>query len=147
MWSATGADASRIGAEGRWREGIFLGLWCWSRCDRLRGGNGDGVEEARVIKFGTDESAWDVELVLSVKETPAVGPQASRPDEQGQHDDSPVAGRSSAANRASSRRRWMSRRSSWPTTGVHQKERRNLEVRSKSWMSRLPQRTSIGESE
>ena len=58
---------SRISAENRWQEGIFLGI--------LGGGVGasdyaigapDGVQPARAIKM----DAWDIELLLAVKGLP-----------------------------------------------------------------------------
>ena len=116
---ATGKDASRIGAESRWREGIFLGLFgAGQDANDYAVGTPDGVEAARAIKLEPDESAWDVELLLSVKGA-TMGPQAARPDDQGQNAENIAASRSSPANRASTRRRWRARRSFWPTTGVH----------------------------
>ena len=71
VWMATGKDASRIGAESRWRGGIFLGLFGADQgANDCAVGTPDGVEAARAIKLEPAESAWDVELLLSVKELP-----------------------------------------------------------------------------
>ena len=62
---------SRISAESRWQEGIFLGI--------LGGGVGasdyaigtpDGVQPARAIKILPEIDAWDIELLLAVKGRP-----------------------------------------------------------------------------
>ena len=62
---------SRISAESRWQEGIFLGI--------LGGGVGasdyaigtpDGVQPARAIKMVPEIDAWDIELLLAVKGLP-----------------------------------------------------------------------------
>ena len=64
MWMAVGKDASRIGAESRWRQSIFL------EADEYAIGTPDGVEAARAIKLEPDESARVVEFLLSVKRLP-----------------------------------------------------------------------------
>ena len=65
---SAGKHVSRISAESRWQEGIFLGI--------LGGGVGasdfaigtpDGVQPARAIKMVLGIDAWDIELVLAVK--------------------------------------------------------------------------------
>ena len=58
---------SRIGAESRWQEGIFLGI--------LGGGVGAsdyaiGTQRARAIKMVPEIDAWDIELLLAVKGLP-----------------------------------------------------------------------------
>ena len=62
---------SRISAESRWQEGIFLGI--------LGGGVGasdyaigtpDGVQPARAINMVPEIDAWDIELLLAVKGLP-----------------------------------------------------------------------------
>ena len=91
MWMATGKDASRIGAESRWREGIFLGL---------SGAGQDANDYARARRKCLERGASPLAC-----EGAAMGPQATRPDDQGQHAENTVASRSSVADRASSRRR------------------------------------------
>ena len=64
VWMATGKDASRIGAESRWREGIFLGLFgAGQGANDYAVGTPDGVE----VWHGR---SWDVELLLSVQGLP-----------------------------------------------------------------------------
>ena len=71
LYMPTGKIASRVGADSRWREGCFLGL--------IGGGSGandyaigtpDGVVSGRAIKLLPAGSAWDPELLLSVKGLP-----------------------------------------------------------------------------
>ena len=72
VWSMSAKKhVSRISAESRWQEGIFLGI--------LGGGVGasdhaigtpDGVQPARAIKMVLEIDAWDIELLLAVKELP-----------------------------------------------------------------------------
>ena len=68
---SAGKHVSRISAESRWQEGIFLGI--------LGGGVGasdyavgtpDGVQPARAIKMVPEVDAWDIELLLAVKGLP-----------------------------------------------------------------------------
>ena len=70
-WMSAKKHVSRISAESRWQEGIFLGI--------LRGGVGasdfaigtpDGVQPARAIKMVPEIDAWDIELLLAVKGLP-----------------------------------------------------------------------------
>ena len=70
-WMSAKKQVSRISAESRWQEGIFLGI--------LGGGVGasdyaigtpDGVQPARVIKMVPEIDAWDIELLLAVKGLP-----------------------------------------------------------------------------
>ena len=70
-WMSAKKHVSRISAESRWQEGIFLGI--------LDGGVGasdhaigtpDGVQPARAIKMVPEIDAWDIELLLAVKGLP-----------------------------------------------------------------------------
>ena len=70
-WMSAGKHVSRISAESRWQEGIFLGI--------LGGGVGvsdyaigtpDGVQAARAIKMVPEIDAWDIELLPEVKGLP-----------------------------------------------------------------------------
>ena len=128
---ATGKDASRIGAERRWREGIFLGLCCAGQSandDAVE--PPDGVKAARAIKLEADESAWDVELHLSVKgrlwdrkrRDPTIRVSVPR---------TPLPSGVPFANRVSRRK------GSWPATDVRsERTSRSVVVRSNSGMSR-----------
>ena len=66
-WMSAGKHVSRISAESRWQEGIFLGI--------LGGGVGasdyaigtpDGVQPARAISMIPEINAWDIELLLGL---------------------------------------------------------------------------------
>ena len=133
--SPVAGDRQRRGSDrrrSRWCGGIFLGLFsAGQRCKRLRcwstrrgGGTGDQARARRKC-LGRGASLE--------REGAAMGSQATRPDDA----ENTVASRSSVADRASSRRSWRARRSSWPATGVHQKERRDLEEWPNIGMSRL----------
>ena len=71
MWMEPGKLVSRIEADSRWKEGIFLGV--------IGGGLGvnnyaigtpEGVRAGRAIKLLPQEECWDSELLLSVKGLP-----------------------------------------------------------------------------
>ena len=69
MWMAPGKLVSRAGAESRWQEGVFLGIF-----PRARGGAADyaigtpeGVVAARAIKLKPEGDEWDIELLLAVR--------------------------------------------------------------------------------
>ena len=66
----TSRDTSQIGAESRWREGIFFRtLWrCLGR--KRLASTPDSVEATQAIKLELDQSAWDVELLSGVKRVP-----------------------------------------------------------------------------
>ena len=71
----TGKSLRRVvalfGAENRWREGIFLGLFgAGHAANDYAIGPPDGVIAARAIKLEPVKSTRDVELLLSVKELP-----------------------------------------------------------------------------
>ena len=70
-WMSAKKHVSRISAESRWQEGIFLGI--------LGGGVGasdyaigttDGVQPARPIEMVLEIDAWDTELLLAVEGFP-----------------------------------------------------------------------------
>ena len=89
---------------------MFLGLFGAGQgaIDHSFGAPG-GVDAARAIKLEPDASAWEVLLECAGA---AMGPQATRPIDQGRRAENTVACRSFVAEKASGR-----------TTGVHQKER------------------------
>ena len=62
---------SRISAESRWQEGIFLGiLGSGVGAIDYAFGTLDGVQPARAIKMVPEIDAWDIELLLAVKGLP-----------------------------------------------------------------------------
>ena len=71
LWMPHGKLASRAGAESRWMEGVFLGMF-----NKAHGaadyavGTPAGVEVARAIKLKPLDEAWDPELLLAVKGLP-----------------------------------------------------------------------------
>ena len=65
---STGKDAIHTSAESLWREGIFRALFgAGQGATDNAVGTPDRVEAPRAIKLGPDESAWDLERLLSVK--------------------------------------------------------------------------------
>ena len=71
LWMAPGKQESRIGADSRWKEGIFLGiLGAGGGSQDYAIGTHDGVVPARAFKPVLGGDAWDRELLLAVKGLP-----------------------------------------------------------------------------
>ena len=70
-WMSARKHVSRISAESRWQEGIFLGIHSGGvGASDYAIGTPDGVQPARAIKMVPEIDAWDIELLLAVKGLP-----------------------------------------------------------------------------
>ena len=69
-WMSAKKHVSRISAESRWQEGIFLGILGGVGASDYAIGTPDGVQLARAIKMVPEIDARDIELLLAVKGLP-----------------------------------------------------------------------------
>ena len=70
-WMSAKKHVSRISAESRWQEGIFLGILGGRvGASDYAIGTPDGVQPARAMKMVPEIDAWDIDLLLAVKGLP-----------------------------------------------------------------------------
>ena len=70
-WMTAQKHVSRIGAESRWQEGIFLGIFgAGMGASDYAIGTPEGVQAGRAIKLLPVRDAWDSELLLAVRGLP-----------------------------------------------------------------------------
>ena len=73
-WMSAKKHVSRISAESRWQEGIFLGILGGGvDASDYAFGTPDGVQTAQPIKFVPESDAWDIELLLAVEGLSSAG--------------------------------------------------------------------------